>query len=946
MKRTIGAAMLIMAGFSLNPVTAALTNDVNIDVSASESQWWSTYQVEVKNTSSQAIDMRSSVLELVLPHATTDIQFSSQGLSYPSQNIEHETTKDGVLHKVTFSFDNGAWVKDELLSDTAFFLSFGINGQLPDLVSFENSIKFNGEGGETPPVPEVQLSILSPFEGQRLVTNQITEIQGSVEGEAASKLEFWVNNLKIADQPVDQDVTNYSQTWTPNELGESAIHVLVFDSSDQQIEQKTLKVNIESDQDFSAPEVSFISPEDGATFKKTETVSISVDAFDAEDDLSTVVIKSDNASVCEFDATKVDQFSCDWQPDKAGTVVLDAVAMDEQNLSATASVQITITESSNSCGDVPQYQDGVNYQVGDLVSNAGEMFSCTVFGWCGNPVWTPGTGHPNYPDAWKDAWETEGQCDPNVAPEIELISPENGDRLQPNQSFDVIVDAFDEDGEIVKVEALLKSTVMATSTELTPDGNYLLEIPGQVEGSYELVTTAYDDKGASTATKPITLAITDRDLAVGLTSPIDGSSFTQGRSIKLVAEAQSFVGDIKSVTFLVNDVELTTITQAPYEFEWLGAQLGTHTIEAIALNTVGDTQTTPTSTIEVKEPTFDTGLRDNPDRSISYLTSWGLTDIEELNNSNGDAYFLSFGNWDANGNIKVSDDMITPKYDPSWMAPGYQSWTELKHSHDNKTMMVAFGGASDERIWSLMGSEQSREAIANGLVEMMSQPYPVYKKNLSPDEIVGECLATDWQGNCDYTKYQLAGYVSIDGVDFDYETAARLTEKQNRELEDIINRIRDKIGLSKILSLTTYHVGADPVECANPNVYENCSFIESDRSAHHGEVISLLQNTRDTIDFYNVMAYDAGENFKYDVAMANYAYHVQDPTKIVLGATINSQWGPNGRFVETYENNIERARWQKANGYGGFFIWTLGSNNQSLTLQEQVDYFNDMIEQN
>ncbi len=84
MKRTIGAAMLIMAGFSLNPVTAALANDVNIDVSASESQWWSTYQIEVMNISSQSIDMTSSVIEFVLPHATTDIQFSSQGLSYPS----------------------------------------------------------------------------------------------------------------------------------------------------------------------------------------------------------------------------------------------------------------------------------------------------------------------------------------------------------------------------------------------------------------------------------------------------------------------------------------------------------------------------------------------------------------------------------------------------------------------------------------------------------------------------------------------------------------------------------------------------------------------------------------------------------------------------------------------------------------------------------------------
>ncbi|MEG3695608.1 hypothetical protein V5098_21035 [Vibrio coralliirubri] len=212
MKRTIGAAMLIMAGFSLTPVTAALSNDVNIDVSASESQWWSTYQIEVMNISSQSIDMTSSVIEFVLPHATTDIQFSSQGLSYPSQAIEHESMTDGILHKVTFSFDDGAWVNDELLSDSAFVLSFGVNGQLPDLIAFENSIKFNGEGGEIPPVPEVQLSILSPFDGQRLVTNQVTEIQASVEGEAASKLEFWVNNFRIADQPVDPRLEHFNSS--------------------------------------------------------------------------------------------------------------------------------------------------------------------------------------------------------------------------------------------------------------------------------------------------------------------------------------------------------------------------------------------------------------------------------------------------------------------------------------------------------------------------------------------------------------------------------------------------------------------------------------------------------------------------------------------------------------------------------------------------------------
>ncbi|CAH8224450.1 exported hypothetical protein [Vibrio aestuarianus] len=51
MKKTLGAAMLLIAGFSLSPIAAAVAE--NVDVSANESQWWSTYSVEIKNTSTR-----------------------------------------------------------------------------------------------------------------------------------------------------------------------------------------------------------------------------------------------------------------------------------------------------------------------------------------------------------------------------------------------------------------------------------------------------------------------------------------------------------------------------------------------------------------------------------------------------------------------------------------------------------------------------------------------------------------------------------------------------------------------------------------------------------------------------------------------------------------------------------------------------------------------------
>lgn len=46
-------------------------------------------------------------------------------------------------------------------------------------------------------------------------------------------------------------------------------------------------------------------------------------------------------------------------------------------------------------------------------------------------------------------------------------------------------------------------------------------------------------------------------------------------------------------------------------------------------------------------------------RAISYLTSWGVPEKaeKEITRSRIDTLLLSFGQWDANGNIQISDEM-------------------------------------------------------------------------------------------------------------------------------------------------------------------------------------------------------------------------------------------------------------------------------------------------
>ncbi|ELA9196572.1 Ig-like domain-containing protein [Vibrio parahaemolyticus] len=942
--RALGLTMLC-SGLLLNPISQAMAAEFSADaVAQSESEYWSTYQLDIHNTGSESADMREAVVEFVLPVAINDIGWASNHLTYPSWEITHTAQADGVLNTVLLKFPAGSWVDSELATGESVSLTISFGGELTDLNAFEDSVLVKVDGEEVP-APEFSLDIVAPVQNSVVYVGTSTEIITNLEGDGASKLEFWVNNTKLSEQLVVEGTTEYKHDWLPAEIGATSIIVMAFNESGEKLTEQSVQVSVESESTApNPPMIEFISPESGSSHQKGDTITISANVTDVDDDLATVKFFANNEEICRLDANKTQDFSCDWTAQKAGSATLLAEAHDDEHHISRKSLTVTVTDTGTSCGDVPQYKDGVAYQVGDEVTNIGNIYSCTVSGWCGNPVWTPGTGHPDYPGAWKDAWDETGQCDPNPVPVVNVQSPQDGQKLEPNKAFDVIVEATD-DTEVSRVDVQLNGQTVATSSTPSQDDIYAITVPAQEEGQFTLTVVAYDDQGASAEAEPISLAITDKDLVVSLSSPVDGSSYFEGGAISIKADAKSYEGDVESVSFIANGNELFKDTEAPYEYEWLGAQKGVYAITAKAVNTASQAQTSAASNITVKERTGTGGLADNPDRSISYLTSWGLNDYEALFKSDGDGYLLSFGKWDNSGNITISDGMLTPPdYNPDWMPAQYLAWSTLKLDNQNATMMVAFGGQTYESIWSEISTPDSREAVATGLVDLVHTPFPVYKKNLKPEEIEGECLATTPDGSCDYSKYQLAGYVHIDGLDFDFEKSARITDKENQDLTALIKLIREKVGNSKVLSLTTYHVGADPVECMDANVFENCSYIEeSGRSSHHGEVIELLKATKNDFDFFNVMTYDAGRNFLYDVAMENYAEYIGDKSKIVLGNTINTQWAPDGNFVETRQNNLDRAKWQKDNGYGGFFMWTLGSNNQGLSMTEQVEYFNDMI---
>ncbi|MGR5486020.1 Ig-like domain-containing protein [Vibrio alfacsensis] len=295
---------------------------------------------------------------------------------------------------------------------------------------FWDTVECPGNPGE-PDVPTVhELSIVSPTQGQSLNVDEATIIKTRVEGELISKVEFWANNSKLGQQNIAPSQTLYSQSWTPGELGNVTLQVRVLDQDNQLVEQQTITVSVEeAGEDFEKPEVRFVTPVNASIIEKDQTVSISVSATDADDDLSRVIVKANNKQICEFDAQITKQFACDWKASEVGAITLETVATDAQALSSTASVKITVEEVATPtpppgglCADFNVYPDwprGDHATGGDIMVHKNIAYSAIY--------WTqsvPGS------DA---SWALHLNCDgtePGTAPLLSLQNPMDPVRLE------------------------------------------------------------------------------------------------------------------------------------------------------------------------------------------------------------------------------------------------------------------------------------------------------------------------------------------------------------------------------------------------------------------------------------------------------------------------------------------------------------------------------------
>lgn len=119
--------------------------------------------------------------------------------------------------------------------------------------------------------------------------------------------------------------------------------------------------------------------------------------------------------------------------------------------------------------------------------------------------------------------------------------------------------------------------------------------------------------------------------AVTLTQPSDADVFDIGSSTTVKANVVDSIST-PVVQFLVNGQEAASITQPPYEWNWINMQPGTYGIRAMAVNSAGYSTLTDSVTVRVKdtsgmlEPVADAFVRDgSSNATLNFGTLTALT---------------------------------------------------------------------------------------------------------------------------------------------------------------------------------------------------------------------------------------------------------------------------------------------------------------------------------
>ncbi len=186
---------------------------------------------------------------------------------------------------------------------------------------------------------------------------------------------------------------------------------------------------------------------------------------------------------------------------------------------------------------------------------------------------------------------------PNQPPSITLSSPAEGGRVQLPASVELVADAKDPDGSVVKVEFFDGNTLLASIA--TPPHRFVVN--SLQEGTHVFSARATDNSGASTVSPSVrvTAFVPKPPSSIRLTQPVEGTKFFLGTPISLAVDLQNFEVPPVRVEYLVVGSPVASSASAPFAAEWITVDPGSYSLIARAVLNSGASVVSPAVTVTV-----------------------------------------------------------------------------------------------------------------------------------------------------------------------------------------------------------------------------------------------------------------------------------------------------------------------------------------------------------
>lgn len=346
--------------------------------------------------------------------------------------------------------------------------------------------------------------------------------------------------------------------------------------------------------DNKAPTIEITSPTEQSRHLVGTDIVLEAAAKDEYGQVAKVVFSINGA---EYKTLTTAPFVTTWRSDVKGQYTVSATVTDNDGVSVDAQAITFNMVDPNDC-NTAQWRAGQVYTQGNKV--AFEGFEYTAKWW--NRDQSPATNSTAW-GVWKKGLECGSNSDqPNKAPMVSFISPVNNQNLELGKRVSVNLEASDTDGQVKQVVVKVNGAVLTTLTQAP----YTFNWQPKTAGNQRLTAYAIDDKNLKSAMAEVLVLVqesqpepTPNAPIIELLSPVNDDVFEQGTTLEMRVNASDKDGDLKLVTYYINDTKVD-IAQAPYTAQVTLSHVGNYSVYAVATDELGLQTKSKTHTFTVK----------------------------------------------------------------------------------------------------------------------------------------------------------------------------------------------------------------------------------------------------------------------------------------------------------------------------------------------------------